>query len=178
MAVFPLVRSFGAGLLALGLMAGSALAQTAAPAAPAALPQPTAAQMQIARQLVEANGEAHAFDGIIPNIVDGAALGFLQTNPDLAPKLRDTAKALRPEFEKRKGELMDILAASYAQRFTEQELKDALAFYQTPVGKKLVSDRAQIVQQAVIAIQAWGAKLNSEAMNRIREEMKKQGYDL
>lgn len=171
MSLLPSVRRLGLGLFALGLMTSGALAQAVAP-------QPTPAQMQIARELVEANGEVRAFDGVIPNLVDGAALGFLQTNPDLAKKLRDTALAVRPEFEKRKSEMVDILATAYAQRFSEQELKDALAFYSTPVGKKLVSDRTQIVQQAVGSIQAWGAKMNSDAMNRIREEMKKQGYDL
>ncbi|WP_051356305.1 DUF2059 domain-containing protein [Azorhizobium doebereinerae] len=171
MSLFPSVRRLGLGLFALGLMAQGAFAQSVAT-------PPTASQMQVARQLVEANGEARAFDGVIPNLLDGAALGFLQTNPDLAKQLRDTALALRPEFEKRKGEIIDILATAYAQRFTEQELKDALAFFSTPVGKKLVTDRTQIVQQAVTSIQAWGGKVNADAMNRIREEMKKQGYDL
>lgn len=169
MSLLPSARRVGFSLFALGLMAGAAFAQTAAP---------SASQMQVARQLVEANGEARAFDGVIPNLIDGAALGFLQTNPDLAKQLRDTAMALRPEFEKRRGEIVDILATAYAQRFTEAELKEALTFYSTPVGKKLVTDRQQIVQQAVGNIQAWGAKVNADAMNRIREEMKKQGHDL
>ncbi|GGF60514.1 hypothetical protein GCM10007301_20330 [Azorhizobium oxalatiphilum] len=176
MSLLPSVRRLGMGLFALGLMTSGALAQAAAPQPTSS--QPTSSQLQVARELVEANGEVRAFDGVIPNLIDGAALGFLQTNPDLAKKLRDTALALRPEFEKRKSEIVDILATAYAQRFTEAELKEALAFYSTPVGKKLVSDRAQIVQQAVTSIQQWGAKLNSDAMNRIREEMKKQGYDL
>lgn len=171
MALSRTARRLSFGAMALVLSATAAFAQAAGPA-------PTPAQMQIARQLVEANGEARAFDGVIPNIVDGAALGFLQTNPDLAKQLRDSALAVKPEFEKRKGEIVDIIAAAYAARFTEQELKDALAFYSSPVGKKLVSDRTQIVQQAVVNIQAWGGKLNAEAMERIRAEMKKLGYDL
>ena len=38
----------------------------------------------------------------------------------------------------RKAELQQKLARTYAQHFTEQELKDAIAFYRTPLGKKLV----------------------------------------
>lgn len=171
MALSRTARRLSFGAMALVLSATAAFAQAVTPA-------PTPAQMQVARQLVEANGEARAFDGVIPNIVDGAALGFLQTNPDLAKQLRDSALAVKPEFEKRKGEIVDIIASAYASRFTEQELKDALAFYTSPVGKKLVSDRTQIVQQAVVNIQAWGGKLNAEAMERIRAEMKKLGYDL
>ncbi|QTL01883.1 DUF2059 domain-containing protein [Aquabacter sp. L1I39] len=164
-------RHIGMGLLALMLVTAPALAQQ-----PAAAPSPAA--LQTARDLVQANGEAHAFDGVIQNLVDGAALGFVQTNPDLAPQLRDLAVALRPEFDKRQTEIIDILATSYATRFTEAELKEALAFYKSPVGQKLVTDRPAIVQQAVQNMQAWGAKLNNEVMDRIRSEMKKKGYDL
>lgn len=157
--------------LVFGLLAAPlAMAQTAA--------QPTPAQIAVARQLVEANGEARAFDGVIPNLVDGAALSFLQTNPDLAKALRDTALAVRPEFEKRQGEILDILAAAYASRFTEAELKQALDFYNTPTGKKMVNERIAIVQSSVQAIQAWGAQVNAQAAQRIREEMRKKGFDL
>lgn len=167
--------AIGALFLALGGM--PALAQTPAPAA-AAKAAPSATAMQTARDLVVANGEAGAFNGVLQNVVDGAALGFLQTNPDLAPQLREVALSLRPEFEKKQGQIVDILAAAYASHFTEDELKQALAFYKTPVGQKLVADRPAIVQQAVQSIQQWGAKVNAEAMDRIRAEMKKKGYDL
>ena len=175
-------RTLGLGLLAVLLAAAPAAAQqaapTPAPAAGAAAAPPSASEMQVARDLVQANGEAHAFVGVISNLLDGAALGFLQGNPDLAPQLRDVALALRPEFEKRQSEIVDILAAAYADRFTEAELTQALAFFKSPVGQKLVQDRPAIVQQAVQNIQVWGAKMNGEAMERIRAEMKKRGYDL
>lgn len=149
---------------------------------PAALAQqaaaPSAAQLELAKQLVLANGEARAFDGVIGNIVDGAALSFFQTNPDLAQQLREAAQTVRPEFEKRKGEIVDILAQAYASRFTAAELKEALAFYSTPTGKKLVADRPAIVQQALKNVQAWGAKLNAEAVERVRAVMRKKGFDM
>ncbi len=173
------------GLLAAALLAatlsGAGLVTGATPASAQAQPaaaQPSAAQIALATQLVEVNGEARAFDGVIPNLVDGAALSFLRTNPDLAKQLREVALALRPEFEKRKPEIIRILATVYAVRFTEQDLKDAIAFYQSPVGKKLVEDRPQIVNEAVQNIQAWGAQANAQAVERVRQEMKKKGVDL
>lgn len=141
-------------------------------------PAPSASQLALAKDLVVANGEAHAFEGVIANIVDGAALSFLSTNPDLAKQLRDVALSLRPEFEKRKPEILQILATAYASRFSEAELKEALAFYRTPTGRKLVEDRPAIVQQAVQGIQAWGAQLNAQAVERVRAEMKKKGFDM
>ncbi|GLI24129.1 hypothetical protein GGQ86_003812 [Xanthobacter flavus] len=164
---------------AAALLAPVAEAQTR-PVPPAAAPaaKPSAAQLQLARDLVTANGESRAFDGVIPNIVDGAALSFLQTNPDLAKQLREVAVLVRPEFEKRQAEVIDILANSYATRFTEAELKEAIAFYRSSTGIKLVQDRPVIVQEAVQGIQAWGAQINAQAMERVRAEMKKRGVDL
>lgn len=163
-------------LLALAIAPPAVHAQQ--PARPAAKPQPTAAQIQLARDLVRVNGEARAFDGVIPNIVDGAALSFLSTNPDLAKQLREVAILLRPEFEKRQAEMVDILANAYAARFTEAEMKDAIAFYRSPVGAKLVQDRPAIVQEGVQGIQIWGAQVNAEAVERVRAEMRKRGIDL
>lgn len=167
---------FAAAALSAALLAGSPLGASLAHAQQAAAP--TDVQVDLARQLVVANGEARAFDGVIGNIVDGAALSFLQTNPDLVQSLREAAIAVRPEFEKRNGEIIDLLAKVYAQRFSEAELKDALAFYSSAVGKKLVQERPIIVQEALRQIQAWGAELNGEAIERVRAEMRKKGFDL
>lgn len=176
-------RRFGLGLLAMlacaaaplgvvGLAPSAVRAQAAAPA------QPSAAHLALATELVEANGEVNAFDGVILSIVEGAARSFLPTNPDLGPQIGEVAQALLPEFEKRKGEIVKILATAYASHFSEAELKEALAFYKTPTGKKLVSERPAIVQQAVQGIQAWGAQVNAEAVEQIRAQMKKKGFDL
>ncbi|MFG1332918.1 DUF2059 domain-containing protein [Xanthobacter autotrophicus] len=174
-------RRFGVRLLLAAALAVPALpvpfalAQQAQPA-PAAKVSP--AHLQLARDLVAVNGEARAFEGIIPNIVDGAALSFLQTNPDLAKQLREVAIIVRPEFEARQSEIVDILAIAYTRHFTEAELKEAIAFYRTPTGAKLVQDRPIIVQEAVQGIQAWGAQVNAQAIERVRAEMRKRGVDL
>ncbi|WP_238121778.1 DUF2059 domain-containing protein [Xanthobacter sp. NFM-26] len=170
------VGAFVAAAVSVSVLAGASFGASSAWAQQAAAP--SAAQMALAKDLVMANGEARAFDGVIANIVDGAALSFLSTNPDLAKQLRDVAIALRPEFEKRQPEILQILASAYAARFSESELKEALAFYRTPTGKKLVADRPAIVQQAVQGIQGWGAQVNAEAVERVRAEMKKKGFDL
>lgn len=172
-----------AGAPVLGAGAASAQPAPARPApaaapAPAAVPVASAAQMTLARELVDMNGEARTFDGILPSIVDGAARFFLQTNPDLLKPLTDAANAVRPQFEKRQSELLDLLAGIYATRFSEAELKDAIAFYRTSVGQKLVSERPAIFQQAMRSIQAWGAAVNAEAVEALRAEMKKRGHDL
>ena len=52
---------------------------------------------------------------------------------------------LRKEFAPRAGRVARPRSPSiYATRFTEQELKDTLAFYKTPLGKKMLERRAEL----------------------------------
>jgi hypothetical protein len=74
--------------------------------------------------------------------------------------------------------LREITARVYASRFSEQELKDALTFYRTPLGKKLIEQEPKILDQTMTDAQAWGDKLSQEVMNRMRAEMKKRGHEL
>lgn len=167
---------FAAALFSFALPAAQlapALAQQAAPVA-----QPTAAQIELARNLVMVNGEGRAFDGIIPSIVEGVERTFVQTNPDLTKQLHDAAIVVAADLDKRKSEIIDILAGAYARRFSETELKEAVAFYRSATGTKLVQDRPVIVQEAVLGIQAWGSQLNQQVMEGLRAEMKKRGIEL
>ena len=66
----------------------------------------------------------------------------------------------------------------YAAHFTEQELKDALAFYKTPLGKKLIDRRAQGAARKRMngAPSDWvDEDSRTRSIAKIRAEMKKQG---
>ena len=52
---------------------------------------------------------------------------------------------MRTDLQPRFAELTDEVARLYAANFTEQELKDILAFYKTTAGKKLLTTQPKIV---------------------------------
>ena len=103
---------------------------------------------------------------------------FLQTNPMLSRELNEVAAQLRVEYAPRSAQLMDQTARLYAQAFTEQELKDALAFYKSPLGRKIVAQEPLIFDDSLHRVQQWANQLSEEVMNRMRAEMKKKGHDL
>ncbi len=92
----------GIGLTALTVVAAApAFAQTApAPGAAAApkAPEPSAAQIALARQLLDVNGEGKSFDSLIPGVIEQTAGGFVQANPDLIRDLREVATQLIPQI--------------------------------------------------------------------------------
>lgn len=174
------LRRLMAAGIALMMLASAvpAMAQGAPAANPAPLPEPSAAQVQLSKELLNANGEGKSFDSLIPGIIEQAAGSFVQGNPDLIRELRDVGNSLLPEFEKRKGEIVDILARTYSTYFTEAELRDMLEFYRSPTGRKLVEKRQAMLDTGLRSVQQWGAKLAKEMEERVRQEMKKRGFTI
>jgi uncharacterized protein len=143
-----------------------------------AQPKPSAAAMATAQQLVKITGAASAFQPLIPGVVEQAKLLFLQQNPDLASDLNAVAAELRKEYAPRVSELTDHVAELYARRFTEAEMKQILAFYSSPVGKKYQSQLPQIIQASSKFAHDWANKLSDEVIQKMREDMKKRGHPL
>jgi hypothetical protein len=171
---FARALKLGALALAIGFMATSAQAQQ--PAAKGT--PPTAAQVQLAKDIIDVSGAGRAFDPVVPSVMQQSFAGFVQQNPDLQKQLLETMNALRPDYEKRQSELVDIMAQSYASHFTEAELKELLVFYRSATGKKLTTELPIVLEESFTRAREWGAKLSGEITTRVREEMKKKGFTI
>ncbi len=99
-------------------------------------------------------------------------------NPNMFKDLTDVAATLRKEYAPRLTALRQDIVKLYAARFTEQELKEMLAFYKSPIGKKLLTEEPTFVERTMTAAQDWAIKLNEEALQRFRVEMSKRGHAL
>jgi hypothetical protein len=147
-------------------------------AGPAPAQQPTPGAIATAKELMQAKGATNMFDPLIPGIIESAKNVLLPINPGLFRELNEVAALLRTQFAARRNEIIDEIARLYAQRFTEAEMKEAIAFYRTPVGKKFVSDEPAVIDQGLARTQAWSTKLQDDVITRFRAEMKKKGHDL
>jgi hypothetical protein len=171
-----IARAFRVGALtiALGMLASGALAQQPAPKGP----PPSAAQMQLARDIIDASGAARAFDGVIPTIMQQAYAAFLQQNPDLQKPLVESITAIRGDFEKRQPEIIALMATAYASHFNEAELKELITFYRSPTGKKLVTELPAVLEESFARTREWGTKVSDEFIVALRAEMKKRGHTI
>jgi uncharacterized protein len=140
--------------------------------------QPSAAAMASAKELVAVKGVQTLFEPIVAGVVERAKRLFEQTNPMLGKELNEVAAKLRSEFAPRSAEVLNETARLYAVRFTEQELKDALAFYKSPLGRKLLAEEPRIADESMKAATSWADKLSEEVMNKMRAEMKKRGHEI
>jgi hypothetical protein len=96
----------------------------------------------------------------------------------LAKDLNEVAANLRKEFDPKRDELVTLMARSYALRFTEAEMKELLVFFKSPLGKKMITDEPQIINQSMSRTQTWANTFSEQMIARIRADMKKKGHDL
>jgi hypothetical protein len=134
--------------------------------------------MAMAKELIAINGGIGMYNPLIAGVIEQAKLLFLQQNPALQKDLNEVAGNLRTEFAPRISEVTNELAKLYATKFSEQELKEVVAFYQTPAGKKLLVMQPQVAEQSMHFAQNWASKLSDEVIAKMREEMKKKGHAL
>jgi hypothetical protein len=140
--------------------------------------QPSAAAMATAKELVKVTGATDLFNPLIAGVVEQAKLLFLQQDPSLIKDLNEVAAKLRSDLTPRFAEVTDEVARLYASHFTDQELKDIFAFYQSPVGKKLLAQQSQVIDASMKFAQTWANKLSDEVVAKMRAEMKKKGHAL
>jgi len=156
-------------LVAFGLV-GPALAQTA--------PQPSPAAILAAKQILDIKNIQDVFRPIIRGVVIKARDTFLQTNFMWQRDLDEISVNFEKQYDPRVSELVDAAARIYASHFTEQELRDMLAFYQSPLGRKMVAEEPKVLDESMINAGKWADNFSQEVMAGMRAEMKKRGKDM
>lgn len=165
-----LTRTLFAAAIACLAFAQDARAQAAA--------QPSAAAVALGREIVETKGALNMFDSVIVGVIEYHKNVLLQSNPNLQKDLNEVTTRLGTEFAPRRTSIHNEIARAYASRFTEQELKEILAFYKTPLGKKLIVEEPKGIDEATKRVDEWANKFAEEVLTRIRAEMKKKGHNL
>ncbi len=140
--------------------------------------QPSAAGMATAKEIVAVTSATTLFNPLIAGVIEQAKLLFLQQNPSLAKDLNEISAAMRTQLTPRFDELVNEVARNYAIRFSEQELKELLAFYKSPVGGKLLKEQPQVVDASLKFAQNWANTLSDQVIAKMREELKKKGHAL
>jgi hypothetical protein len=148
-----------------------ATAQTAAP-------PPSPNSVLLAKQILELKGISQVFQPLVRGVVVKVRDAFMQTNFMWAKDLNEVAANLQKQYDGRTSELVDGAAKIYASHFTEQELKDILTFYQSPLGQKVIHEEPKAADESMNNAQKFADNLSLEVIDSLRSEMKKRGHDL
>jgi len=167
------------GILAI---AGLALALTGMPAAAQQTPPPlkdaSPAAIAAANEILAMKNASAMYAKAIPNIVAQTKDALIRENLNYQKDLTDVAVVVAQNLAGREKEIGDGMAKIYANEFTEQELKDLVTFYKSPLGQKLLSTEPKAIQLSMSYMNKW-AQVFAEAVNeQFRIEMKKRGKDI
>jgi hypothetical protein len=173
------MKSLARILSAAGLAVGLALACVPAGAQqPPPLKQGSPAAMAAAREILALKNASAMYANAVPNIVQRTKDELLQTNLNYQKDLNEVAVVVAQKLAGREKEIGEGMAQIYANEFTEQELKDLVTFYKSPLGAKLLATEPRAIQFSMSYMNQW-AQTFAEAVNgEFRAEMRKRGKQI
>ncbi|MBB4954077.1 hypothetical protein H4S14_002139 [Agrobacterium vitis] len=143
----------GIGRFAAGVVIAASLL-----AGPAARAQDfTDAQIDVARSAITALGVTNVFDNILPNIAARLKGQLIQSYPNLEEQINSTVDKQAIALAARRGDLEKEAAIVYAKAFTQDELKQIATFFNSPAGKKLISDQPVANRELGKAADIWAS---------------------
>ena len=169
--------------------AGLVLALTGVPAgaqqknAPAAAPAPglkqaSPAAIAAAKEILTMKNASAMYASAVPNIVEQTKNVLLQSNLNYQKDLNEVAVIVAKNLAGREKEIGDGMAQVYANEFSEQELKDLVTFYKSPLGQKLLSTEPRAIQFSMSYMNQWAQTFAETVNGQFRAEMKKRGKDI
>jgi hypothetical protein len=165
--------SLAAALVLVGVPAmAQAPKQGAAPAAPAKPLSP--ASLAAAKEILTLKNATAMYANAVPGLVAQSRNALIQQNLNYQKDLDEVAVVVAKTLAGREKEIGEGMAQIYATEFTEQELKDLVAFYKTPLGQKLITNEPRAIQLSMTWMQQWGQAFSEKVNEEFRNEMKKR----
>ena len=138
--------------------------------------RPSAAAVQAAEEIINLKGGANMFQSLVPSVIEQNKSILVQQNPALQKDANDVSEQLKTSFAPRSAEVIKEVAALYASHFTDDEIKQLLAFYKSPLGKKVLSEEPKAAEQSMGFAQNWAVRFSDEVLAKMRDELKKKGH--
>ena len=177
--VFRILPAAG---LALGLVLAAApvtAQQTPGPQPPAPqLKQSSHAAIASAKEILLMKNVSAMYASAVPNIVQQTKDALLQNNLNYQKDLNEVAVVVAQKLAGREKEIGDGMAQIYATEFTEQELKDLVTFFKSPLGQKLLANEPKAVQISMSYMNQWAQQFSEIVNAEFRAEMRKRGKQI
>jgi len=114
-------------------------------------------------KMLRASGGAELGIQMMDNILPT----FVQAFPQVPEQLWEEIKQ---EFSA--DALIDMIAPVYDKYYSHEEIQELIAFYESPIGKKLVERTPLVMQESMAVGQKWGY----EVAEKIMKKLESKGY--
>ncbi|HUN97777.1 MAG TPA: DUF2059 domain-containing protein [Bradyrhizobium sp.] len=158
--------------LALGLVF------TGVPAKAQAQAQPSPAAIAAAKEILAMKHASAMYANAVPNMVERTKETLIASNLNYQKDLNEVAPIVAKNLAGREKEIGDGMAKAFATEFTEQELKELVAFYKSPLGQKLLTAEPKAIQDSMAFMNQWAQQFAEVVNGEFRSEMRKRGKQI
>lgn len=108
-------------------------------------------------------------------VLTGAGDMGIQMMQGMLPQLKKMVPQVPESFwtdlmkEVDPNELVDLIVPIYAKHFSEEEIQQALAFYRSPAGRKMIQKQPLVMQESMAVGQEWGRKLAERVIEKAKK---------
>lgn len=169
------LKIVSAACFALVLALGAVPATAQQQAAPA---EPSAASIAAAREILTLKNASAMYANAVPGMVEKVKGTLIGQNLNYQKDLNELAPIVTKQLAGREQEIGDGMVGVYAGEFTEQELKDLVTFYKSPLGQKLITNEPKAITLSMQVMNAWAQHFSEVVASAFRAEMKKRGKEM
>jgi len=164
-----------AACLAFALALGAVPAAAQQQAMPAV---PSAASIAAAKEILQLKNASAMYAGAVPGMVEKVKATLIGQNLNYQKDLNDLAPVIAKQLAGRESEIGDGMVGVYAGEFTEQELKDLVTFYKSPLGQKLLTNEPKAISLSMQVMNDWARNFAEVVASAFRTEMRKRGKEI
>src|SRR5437879_13740782 len=145
------------------------LALSAVPAmAQSAPPKASPAAIAAAQEILTIKNASAMYTGAVPGLVEKTKIALTQQNLNYQKDLNEVAPIVAQQLAGRQNEIGEGMAQIYASEFTEQELKDLVTFYKSPLGQKLTSAEPRAIGLSMASMNSCAQTSSAAVLDAYR----------
>ena len=146
-------------------------------AVPARAADPTPAMIDLASKILADTNIKQSIDVVVPGMFAELEHQIASMHPELRQPLHQTVVELMPAYAGGEEATLSDITRALASQMSEADLKATLAFFDSAAGKSYVAAQPAMFQQLQTSVGVWRETMSHDILPRLRDAMKKKGYD-
>lgn len=121
----------------------------------------TTSKSQKINQLLELTGSGKVAIQVMNQMMNSFKSSYSKVNEQFWEDYKNEVKA---------EDLEKMIIPIYDKYYTESDIDQLIAFYNSPIGKKMIATMPQVMQESMIAGQAWGKQIGEKIQAKLKEK--------
>lgn len=121
----------------------------------------TTSKSQKINQLLELTGSGKVGIQVMNQMMNSFKSSYSKVNEQFWEDFKNEVKA---------EDLEKMIIPIYDKYYTESDIDQLITFYNSPIGKKMIATMPQVMQESMIAGQAWGKQIGEKIQAKLKEK--------